>query len=77
VAAAYHRVKPGEVPERLNGLVSKTSKGLVLFGSSNLPLSASSDIVINPALSRAGAGGYAAAVHSDLGRDAERQDETY
>lgn len=31
----------GEVPERLNGLVSKTSNGLVSFGSSNLPLSAS------------------------------------
>lgn len=37
----YSRPIAGEVPERLNGLVSKTSMELVFIGSSNLPLSAS------------------------------------
>ena len=37
---AAARQNYGEVPERLNGLVSKTSMELVFIGSSNLPLSA-------------------------------------
>ena len=39
-AAAIIGPNPGEVPERLNGLVSKTSMALVVIGGSNPPLSA-------------------------------------
>lgn len=35
----WPRMTLGEVPERLNGPVSKTGMGLVLIGGSNPPLS--------------------------------------
>ena len=40
VRSVSHRPSPGEVPERLNGLVSKTSAGFALAGGSNPSLSA-------------------------------------